>query len=90
MFYKKIINVLLFFFGLILCLFDVRFLATGYDEIWNGVNIWWYGLGVAMLLGTIGISSIIISLNKKMRAPGFFFALSIISIAIIIFGFFLG
>jgi len=65
-------NIILFIFGLSLCVFVAIFLITGMDEIWNGHTVWLFGAGIAGLLGSIGISSIIISLNKKRRAPRFF------------------
>ena len=80
-------NIILFIFGLFLCIFVAIFLTTGMDEIWNGHKLWLFGIGIAGLLGSIGISSIIISLNKKNRAPKIFFILTIISFFMIVVGF---
>jgi len=84
---KKIVNPILFIFGLLLCIFVAVFLITGMDEIWNGYTLWLFGVGIAGFLGSIGISSIIISLSKKKRAPRVFFILSIIFFLVIIIDF---
>jgi hypothetical protein len=86
---KKIINPILFIFGLFVCLFDTYFLITGIDEIWNGHKIWLYGFGIVGLIGSIGISAIIISLNNKKRVPLIFFISSIIFLILTIVGFFI-
>lgn len=86
---KKIINLILFIFGLFICFFDAYFLITGMDEILNGHKIWLYGFGIVGLLGSIGISAIIISLNNKKCAPSIFFISSIIFLIMVIVGFFI-
>lgn len=83
---KKIINYILFIIGFSFCCFVALFLITGMDEIWNGFNLWWYGIGIAGTIGIIGILSIIISINKQ--PPQFIFYLLILFIILIIVGIF--
>lgn len=79
--------IIIFIFGVIVCLFTLFFIATGMDEIWNGFNIWWYGVGIAGTLASIGIASILISLNKDNRAPRILFFSTLFFIFIGITGF---
>ncbi|MCK5460091.1 hypothetical protein KAI52_03175 [Candidatus Parcubacteria bacterium] len=83
---KKTINYILFIIGFLLCGFTVLFLITGMDEIWNGFNLWWYGIGIAGMLSSVGMLSIIISFNKQ--PSRFLFYLLVLSIILIIVGIF--
>lgn len=84
----KIFKIILLIFGIALCGFALFFIVTGSDELWNGQKLWLYGIGVAGLLGTIGVSSIIISLNSKNKAPRVLFYLTIFFIFLTIISFF--
>ena len=56
-----LITVNFFILAIVFCGFAAFFLATGYDEIWNGNNIWWLGVIVFSISFIFGILSLYIT-----------------------------
>lgn len=76
-------NIILITFGVGLLLFTSFFVFTGFDELWNGINVWWYGVGIAGLMTSIGLTSIIIAIQKSLKAPRILLYTTLGSLAII-------
>ena len=74
---STITNIILFIIGLSISIFASIILLTGMDEIWNGFNVQWYLVCVLGLFYSIGISCMIIAINKENRAPKIFRFLTI-------------
>lgn len=87
--FKKITNISLFSIGLTLLLFDVYFFVTAIDELYNNGKVWVYGIGILGLIGTIGISSIAISLDNNNKIKNIFLYLIIAFITVALLGFFI-
>lgn len=73
--------------GIFFCGFAAFFLATGYDEIWNGYDIWWLGVGWAATLISLGTTSLYLVFSPAARAPRSLIVLDILSILLLIFGY---
>jgi hypothetical protein len=60
---RAILTSLSFLIGCALIAFAMFFLATGYDELWNGRGVWWYGTSWLITLITGGL----VMINVRMR-----------------------
>jgi hypothetical protein len=83
---NKISKAILAVLGLSLLVFVAFFVTTGFDELWNGHSLWLYGIGMACLLTSVGLSAVWLAFSKSDKAPNALFLAVLGSLVVIFLG----
>lgn len=73
--------------GLLIFGFGLFFLITVFDQVWDGYNVWWLGIGWDSTFISIGLLLLNSVFNPSTRFPRLLVSFAVLSALLLMFGY---